>query len=94
MTCRALLLDRLLVAFADQSAADLVLDVGGKTLFDQLLRSVPAAEAGDRRLLAEFLELLLELGIDPLAGDLDRYPLGAGPGVLDLDGIDVLWGFG
>ena len=60
----------------------------GETLFDQLLRGVAGAEARDRRLLAQFLELLGELLFDPLAGNLDEDLLGGRTRVLDADRVD------
>ncbi len=63
------------------------MNVGGEPLLNQLLRRMSDAEARDGGLLAQLLELLAELGVDPLARDLDRDLLRARPGLLDLDRI-------
>src|SRR4029079_12317644 len=79
------LLDGLLIALGDERAADLLLDVAGESLLDELLRCVAGAEAWDGRLLAELGELLSQLGLDAILGDLNRHALGGWAGVLDLD---------
>ena len=50
-----------------------------ESLFDQLLRGMADAEAGDGGLLAQFLELLVELLGDPLRGISTETFLAPGP---------------
>src|SRR5687767_14003852 len=82
-----MLFERLLVTFTDELAANLVADVAGEHLLDELLWGVAGAKAGDRRLLAEVLELLGKLCRDAFLRDLHGHLLRARTGVLHLHGV-------
>jgi hypothetical protein len=84
---KVVLLDGLLIAFGDERSSNLLLDVIAEALLDELLRRVSGPEPGDGRLLAQFLELLFQLGGDAVGGDLDGDPLGGGAGILNLDRV-------
>ena len=58
--------DSLVVAFAHEGAGDLVLHVFAESAFEKFSRGMADAEAGDGRLLAQFLILLVEFDEDPL----------------------------
>ena len=87
---QVVLLDGLAVAFGDEGAADLLLDVGAEAFLDQLRRGVPGAETGQGGVAAEFFELLGELGLDAVFGDLDRDLLHGRARVFDGDGVEKL----
>jgi len=88
MTFRSFFFKRLLVAFADECAGDLLLHALAKSFFQQLARGMPDAEAGGwQPASAAPLYCFFELGSDAIVGDLDRHLLGGWADIFHLDGV-------